>query len=350
MQPARVELQVELGGDADRAVHRVRHRRRDRCGLAGAGLGERRAQRGGQRAVARAADLRRHVRGDDVLGHHGELVLDRLELADRAAELDALVGERDGQLQDALQRTGEKGGGERGAGLAPGNRPRAGAGTRQRRGPAQIGAQAAMHAARASFGARGRQHAPAVASRDDDRVGDAAVRRPSARDRAVVADLRCAGDRDRASGDLDPVARQQRARQHRVRDRQRHRVPTFDGEQREGVGEAQTRTAGRLGNERVEEAGTFDRRPKRVRTQLRLRSRAPSPACTRRRAGGRTAPRARSPVHPRAAHGPAERDGAAPSERPCGRTHRNPSPRAIRPRSTSRVPPRSENVGANWVM
>ena len=58
MQPAREELQVEFGGDADSAVDGVRHRRDQRGCFAGPGLGRGGAQGLGERTLRIEADLR----------------------------------------------------------------------------------------------------------------------------------------------------------------------------------------------------------------------------------------------------------------------------------------------------
>ena len=61
--------------------------------FAGARLGRRPRATAAARCRSRgAADLRRHARRERLLGHHAELVLDGLELADRPAELRAVVG------------------------------------------------------------------------------------------------------------------------------------------------------------------------------------------------------------------------------------------------------------------
>ena len=240
---------------------------------------------------------------------------------------DAVVGERDGHLENARpSRRRCSAARDRGARFAP---------RRAARPPSRIAPALPASAGRRA-GWRGRRSlgrsAVAVGSTrqpsprsDDDGVGDAPVRRSRAGDRAVAVDMAFAGDRDRCRAALrDAVAREQRAREHRLRDRQRHRVAAFDDEQRERVGQAQARAAGRLGHQRVEET-------RRARARDHSATAAPprSIARTRRRRAG---------------------VGEQALERLGELVHRSPSPRAIRPRSTSRVPPRSENVGANCVM
>src|SRR5450830_1090846 len=92
VQAARVELQIELSREADGAMDRMPQRRHLGCGLAATGLGQGGAQRIGRLHGALATQAGRHARGKHQFGHHAELVLDGLELADRAAELLALVG------------------------------------------------------------------------------------------------------------------------------------------------------------------------------------------------------------------------------------------------------------------
>src|SRR5688572_29267980 len=115
-----IELDVVVVGEADAAGDL------ERVGGAGErGLGGRRLRgRGGEREVLRfgvggdaAGPVDRGPCGLELHHHVGALVLDRLEGADRAAELDALLGIGDGEVERALRDADllgrERDGGER---------------------------------------------------------------------------------------------------------------------------------------------------------------------------------------------------------------------------------------------
>jgi len=91
-------------GEADGAVHLMRDRHGDAGGLASAHLG-RRDRDDIETVERRAGDIGRAAGRRGLPGQHGQLLLDRLLLADRLAELHALVGIADGDLHDACQRT-----------------------------------------------------------------------------------------------------------------------------------------------------------------------------------------------------------------------------------------------------
>ena len=134
-----------------------------------------------------AAQLGRHARGEGLLGQHRQLLLDRLELADRLAELRAVVGVLQRHRQQPLQRAGhQRGGDQRAGGLQvdiagqPGVRQRA---------QHDVGLQAAVHAAALHLGRRQRHAAQSVGCaaaaaiappRRRARRGSASGRRPGA--------------------------------------------------------------------------------------------------------------------------------------------------------------------------
>ncbi len=106
MQPARQALQVVLLGDANRTMHGMGNRRDRRHRLARIELGD-----GGMHAVRLSTfpgkrDLRGHAHQRDMLRHDADLMLDRLELADRASELDAVVGVLERHVEDPHHRAG----------------------------------------------------------------------------------------------------------------------------------------------------------------------------------------------------------------------------------------------------
>lgn len=104
MQAAREQLQVVFLGEAHGAVDGVGRLGHGQRGLAAARLGHGHAQPLGEDALPRAAQPGRHARGEDMLAHHRQLVLDGLELADGAAELLAVVR----ILQRALEHLHER--------------------------------------------------------------------------------------------------------------------------------------------------------------------------------------------------------------------------------------------------
>ena len=337
VQAPGVELQVELGGDADGAVHRVRHRRDQRPRLrwcapwrapraAGAGSGPSPA----------TADLGRHARGGDVLGHHaragaGSPGTCRSSLPNWTRSLAKATRQLAGRAAIAPASSAAA---SAAPASAPGDRRRAG----DRHRPAaraSAGRRAGCRARRSRVRSapRGRQHAPAVAERR---------RRPQSATRPYGV----AGASDRAVGtrrcvcaamaiDASAALRSRRAPAARARassapaaaaaraDRRRRRAETH----RRGA--ARRRRPTRAPACRGSPTSPSKARPAAPPARAAALDRAHGrPACRRRRAGART---------------------ASANMAFAVVAHRSPRPRAIRPRRTSRVPPRSEKVGANWV-
>src|SRR5260370_18902086 len=102
-EPARHELELVLPGEADRAVDLVRDRSADSRGLADTDLGG----RGLEPQVAPVGSAERVRRSDPrrgrVAGEDGEILLDRLELADRLPELAPLGRLAGRQREDRLE-------------------------------------------------------------------------------------------------------------------------------------------------------------------------------------------------------------------------------------------------------
>ena len=74
----------------------------DECGLACASFGHSYPQAVRYYAVATAAQLGCHAGSKHVFGHHGQLVLDRLEFANRAPKLNAIVSVLQGTLKHSV--------------------------------------------------------------------------------------------------------------------------------------------------------------------------------------------------------------------------------------------------------
>ncbi len=91
--------------EADRAVDLMRDLGAAAGGLADAHLGHRDGERGA--AVVgvdrRGGGIGGGLSGGGLAGEHRELLLHRLELSDRASELDALARVLDGDRQDVLR-------------------------------------------------------------------------------------------------------------------------------------------------------------------------------------------------------------------------------------------------------
>ena len=322
LQPARQQLQVVLGGDADGTVHRMGDGHHLLGRLAGACLGHRGAQRVRRDAVAGAADLGRHACGEHLLGHDAELLLHRLELADRLAELRTVVGDRPAWLRARAASRRPSAWPSSARRHAAGRWARAAA----RRRPARAGQW--MWACRLpctplgwrSPAATGSSAAPcaSLTSTQSDTTPKGTFWQRHA---PCASRLHCAAS---VSGPLR--CRHARQRQHgthpgRLGQRHRQRMAAAGQPQREGVAQPQAGATGRLVHQQLGIARRLDLGPQRGRALAALHLAHHG----RRAAAG-------------------QRSGSIDSNKQ-GIHQRNPSPRAITPRRISRVPPRSEKVG-----
>src|SRR5581483_10415965 len=82
-EPPRGEVQRVLVREADRAVHLVHEAGAHACGFADADLRRRDLEAWIAGLGGLEGELRRDAGGRDVAGHHREVVLQRLEVADR---------------------------------------------------------------------------------------------------------------------------------------------------------------------------------------------------------------------------------------------------------------------------
>ena len=200
MQPPREQLQIELGRDADRTVHRVGDRRDRRHGLRGARLRDGGLQRVGQRVFSAEPQRRRHARGRDLFRHHRELLLDRLELRERLAELPAVGGVRERDREHVVHRAGDPRSHQHRAAREPVVIPRDTHRRARQRTPAQVRDDRTSSQRRARIRRDHRQQHGLVLERREDPVGGRSIRHAPAFDRTVRQDRRARRDRDEALG------------------------------------------------------------------------------------------------------------------------------------------------------
>jgi hypothetical protein len=108
MEAAGEKLEIIFFGHSYGAVHSVSNRGDLGHSLARTGLGDCCAQQNRNGSTGRKGARRCHTRGCDMFRHEGELVLDRLKLADRASELAAVVGVLQREFEAARQGTAQE--------------------------------------------------------------------------------------------------------------------------------------------------------------------------------------------------------------------------------------------------
>ena len=267
-----------------------------------------------------AADLGRHARGKHLLGHDAELLLHRLELADRLAELRPVVGIGQRGFEHALHRAGHQRGRHQRAGMqqvdGPGQRQGAG---RLRR-PVDVGLQAAVHAIGLALASGHRQQCGALRIADQHPVGHHAKRHVLAAPRALRIAAALRRQRQRPAGCVQARQWQHGTHPGRLGQRHRQRMAAAGQPQREGFAQPQAGATGRLVHQQLGITRSLDLGPQRRRALATLHL---------------------------AHHGGRAAAGQEALDRfeQQGIHQRNPSPRAITPRRISRVPPRSEKVG-----
>ncbi len=265
-------VQPMLMGEADRAVHLVGDVAAPARRLAGADLGD----RGGKERIVAGGDRigrvgHRHRRGGDLLGEQRELLLDRLDLADRAAELHAVIGILRRQGQGGFERARHLGGAADSAQAVdeididgPGQRRHRAGGQRQieahgvARFAGEIDAAVALDPA-------GRDERDKAARDDSDAFRRARPGHAARHTREVPAAIGAAQAEDIVALDrrqgqrpglhLEAGGAQRETREHRLGERQRHGVAAGGAHDGDGVGET-----AELG-ERIRKTGILGRLP-----------------------------------------------------------------------------------------